>query len=537
MTGFTSVVAGGTTITARGAVRDAAERVLGRLWIDRVPARLAAEDADLWPASAGRDDGPLCRPARPGPSRALLERLAGLRAETAAAGLTEVAFAGPRTAAAAVGLAVRGFSDGTGAPPASLEGGDPGPVARLAADPARLARTAVVLGGNDPVLGEVRDRLTDRLTAAGLAPGEAAARFVVVAPPGSDAAEDAAERGHRFVPAPAPTAFGALSPYALVPAALAGADVAALLDEAAAVLPALARPENNPGLVLGAILGGAARAGRETVVLDGFRAAPPALADWIGVLLQESTGGRLRPLVQYGGVPVLPGDDVFLLTLDGRPHQDDATVSGPLAAQLVVWEHAAAVAAYLLGGDPLAPARAGPEAAGAERAAPLFTEGAGATMVEIRTADPGLTGASDLSDLFALLAGRASADGPLSVAAFLDADPVRGEGAQVRRLAAVLAARAARPVTVAWGCRCPAIGNDLREKGVYLVLSGDVWSGGARRTGGGGDRGGPVGARRFARAAGAARAAHAAGRPVAWLHLRDRRAGLARLLDSARSGE
>ena len=61
---------------------------------------------------------------------------------------------------------------------------------------------------------------------------------------------------------------------------------------------------------------------------------------------------------------------------------------------------------------------------------------------------------------------------------------------------ALLASRCARPVIVSWGRRYPAFGNDLRD----------------------------------------ARAARADGRPVVRLHLQDRWAGLARLLDSARGG-
>ncbi|MQY08537.1 glucose-6-phosphate isomerase [Actinomadura macrotermitis] len=528
MTGFTSVVSGDTAITARGPVREAAERVLGRLWIDQVPVRLASEDPGLWPT--GRDGAAVCWPGQPGSSRALLPRLRELRDAARDAGLTDVVLAGRGAAAHAAGLIVRCFADGTGAPPLVLDGADPAPVARLVADRARLHRAVVVLAGDDAGHDAVRQALSEAFAEIGLSPAEIAARFVVVAAPGSAAAKLAAKAGHPLVEAPAPTAFGALSPYALVPAALAGADVGALLDQAATVLPALTRPENNPGLVLGAILGGAVRAGRGTVVIGGYPATLPGLADWVAALLPAATGGRLLPLVQHGGVPVLPGEEVFLVTLDGRPHQDDATVSGPLAAQLVVWEYGAAVAAYLLGVDPLAPPRPDP-VADPRRDEPLFVDGEAAGAVAAYTADPGLARARDLGELLDELVARAAAEGHLHIAAFLDPDPVAGQGPQVRRLAAVLAARAARPVTVGWGCRYPAIGNDHREKGVYLVLSGDVPHSATPP-----DRRHLLGPLQAARAAGAAGAAAAAGRPVVRLRLHDRREGLAGLLETARSG-
>ncbi|MEU6754135.1 glucose-6-phosphate isomerase, partial [Spirillospora sp. NPDC046719] len=93
---FTAVVSGETAITARGPVREAAERVLGRLWIDQVPVRLASEDPALWPsaATAAVDGRPLCWPGQPGPGRAALDRAAELVADARAAGLTEVALLG-----------------------------------------------------------------------------------------------------------------------------------------------------------------------------------------------------------------------------------------------------------------------------------------------------------------------------------------------------------------------------------------------------------------------------------------------------------
>ncbi|WP_051712373.1 hypothetical protein [Spirillospora albida] len=557
MTGYTSVAAGATAITARGPLRDAAERVLGRLWIDEVPVRLASEDTALWlsAATAEVEDRALCWPAQPGPGRAVLERAAELRARALEAGLTEVVLLGggvPALAAQAIVRNAEALTGGeakpgeTGAPadeddPAGrdpeplrltvLDGPEPGPVLRLADDPERLGRTLIVVTGDDPGTEALQQVFLRLLAEAGLSAAEVAERFVTVAEPGSAAARRAAEAGHALVEAPAPTVFGALSPYALVPAVLAGADGAALLDEATTALPALTRPENNPGLVLGAILGGAARAGRGTVVLGGYAAARPGLAAWIAALLGGATGGRLTPIVQDGGYTVLPGPDLFLVTLDGRPHQDDATVSGPPAAQFVVWEYAAAVAAYLLDADPLASAAPAPLALDDGAGDPLFTDGEPGRAIEAYGTDPAFTAASGLEPLLDALAGRVGPDEHLAVLVYLDPDREHGDGARVRRLAAVLAARCARPVTVGWGHRDPAIGHDLRERGVYLVVTGNVV------------RDVPVPGRhhrlgmlQLARALGDARAARALGRPVARLHLQDRRAGLERLLDAARGG-
>ncbi|WP_131732434.1 glucose-6-phosphate isomerase [Actinomadura formosensis] len=524
---FTAVVSGETAVTARGPLRQAAERVLGRLWIDQVPVRLASEDSSLWPsaATAGVAGRPLCWPGQPGPGRAVLDRAEELRARARADGLTEVALLGGGAPARAAAL----IAAAGGTPLTVLDGFEPGPLLRVRDDRDALTRTVAVVTGDDPGGETLRQVLAAMLRDAGLSPAEIARRFVTVAEPRAAAAKHAAEAGHPLVEAPAATAFGALSPYALVPAALAGADVRALLSGAAAVLPSLTRPENNPGLVLGAILGGAARAGRRTVILGGYAAALPGIGHWAAALLEETARGALIPVVQEGGFPLAPADDLFLVTFGGRPHQDDATVAGPLAAQLVVWEYAAAVAAYLLETDPLEPAaRPAPMTLDDGTGEPLFTDGDHGRAVEAHTTMPSLLGASGLPALLDLLTAGIGPGEHLEIVAYLDPDETRGQGAQVRRLAALLAARCGRPVRIGWGARPPAARNARSGAGVYLLVTGTVV------------RDAPVPGRhhrlgmlQLARALGDARDARAAGRPVVRLHLQDRRAGLARLLDAA----
>ncbi|MBE1536108.1 glucose-6-phosphate isomerase [Actinomadura algeriensis] len=547
-----SVVAGDTVVTARRPLKDAAERVLGRLWIDQVPVRLASEDPMLWPsaATAQVEGRRLCWPGQPGPGRAVLERVAGLRGSLSTesfedgAGPARVVLIGQGAAVRAAEAIVRAAGRDAGDAPAVLpltvlDGPEPGPLARLAADPAGLAATVVVVAGDDPGTDTLRRVLLDMIRSAGVPPDDLARRFVTVAAADSAAAKTAMEAGHALVEAPAQTAFGALSPYALVPAVLAGADADALLDEATAVLPALTRPEDNPGLVLGAILGGAVRAGRGTLVLGGYPAALPGLAGWAARLLDEATGGGLTTVVQGGGLPLAPDPDLFLVTLDGRPHQDDATVTGPLAAQLVVWEYAAAVAAYLLGHDPLAPPpRQAPLTLDDGTGDPVFADGDPGRAVEVHTTVPGLAEAPDLGRLLDGLAGLVGPHGHLAIVAYLDPDETRGQGTQVRRLAALLAARCDRPVTVAWGGRGPVrgraaaaagTGNDQLDRGVYLLVTGNVV-----RDVPVPDRHHRLGMLQLARALGDARAVRADGRPVVRLHLQNRWAGLARLLDAAR---
>ncbi|RAY13902.1 glucose-6-phosphate isomerase [Actinomadura craniellae] len=526
MNAFTRVSAAEVSITARHPVREAAERVLGRLWIDQVPVRLASEDPSLW---EGIPEG-ACWPGQPGPARALLPRISELTTRIRARGLTEVVLLGSAVPALAADVVARSER----APLAVLDAPDPDPLFRLGIDHERLLRTVIVLTADDPGTDALRRVFVRMFQGLGLPPEEIAERFVVVAEPDGPLAALAAEAGHPLLTGPAGRVFGALSPQALVPAALAGVDVAKLLDQAAAVLPSLTRPENNPGLVLGALLGGCARAGRDTVVVGSYRSPYEGLGDWIGALLTGATGGALLPLVQSGGVPVPAGDDLFLVALDGRPRQDDATVTGPLGAQLVVWEYSAAVAGYLLGADPLnAPVTAdGADALLTDAAEPppaVRVLGPVGDAVQVRSRDPAFAATEDLPALFDALVAAVPPGGHLAIGAYLDPDTASGQGRSIHRLAAGLATRCGRPVPVTWHSCYPAFPDDRCDKGVYLMLTGEVMQDVPVP-----DRPHRLSGLRFAQATGAARVLGERGRPVVHLHMRDRRAGLARLLEAAR---
>lgn len=356
---FNTITVAEARITALRPIRTAAEQVLGRLWKDELPRRLTGGDHALWGLP---EDAPDCLPASPGPARDLLPDITALAGRLSAAGVTEVLLIGSGATPRAAEVITRSG----GGTLTVFDGLDPGPLVRLANDRARLRRSAVVLTSGDPVSDVLMRTVLAAYEQAGLTAEETAERCVVVAEPGSAPAVRAGQAGHTLIPTGPHPVFGALSTPALVPAALAGADVEAVLQQAMTFHEALGSPGRNPGLVLGAIVGGCARAGRRTVVLGQYTCPVFGLGAWIGRLLSGATEGRILPVVQYGGLPVLPADDIFLVSLEGgRPAQDDVTVSGPLGVQLAMWEYAAAVAAYLLGTDPFA--RAGGQVAAAVR--------------------------------------------------------------------------------------------------------------------------------------------------------------------------
>ena len=195
-----------------------------------------------------------------------------------------------------------------------------------------------------------------------------ARNFVAITDPGTSLADLGSSEGFGGVFLNRPDIGGrysALSLFGLVPAALCGVDLDALLDPASAMAaacgPSIA-PAENPGLVLGWAMGALARGGRDKLTF----VTSPGLApfgDWVEQLIAESTGKHGKGIVPVVGEPALEryGDDrVFVhLRLDGDdlPEAPDGApvirldVKGPedLGAQMFLWEFATAVAGAALG--------------------------------------------------------------------------------------------------------------------------------------------------------------------------------------------
>jgi glucose-6-phosphate isomerase len=132
--------------------------------------------------------------------------------------------------------------------------------------------------------------------------------FVAITDPGSPLADLAREHGFRRIFAGDPNIGGrysALSPFGVVPAALMGVDIRALLtgadeawstavretlrDPTSGTSPTSADPTQTAGVWLGAVLSALARAGRDklTFVISN---SLPGLGLWLEQLVAESTG-------------------------------------------------------------------------------------------------------------------------------------------------------------------------------------------------------------------------------------------------------
>src|SRR5690606_17332858 len=230
-----------------------------------------------------------------------------------------------------------------------------------------LDRTVLVVSsksGSTVETDSVRRAFEAAWTDLGIDP---AGRIVVVTDPGSPLDESARAAGYRVFNADPDVGgrYSALTAFGLVPAGLAGADIAELLDEAEATLleVAIDDPE-NPALVLAAaIAGGEPRRDKLGLITDGTHIV--GLPDWIEQLIAESTGKDGTGILPVVLLPVSPeveqppADLQLVRFVDeaGDPgmfeqHEGEVLISGTLGAQFIVWEYATAVAGRMLGINP-----------------------------------------------------------------------------------------------------------------------------------------------------------------------------------------
>ena len=554
----------GFDVLTRGEVLDTALQARDYLVSCGVPAALAAKDPRLWGRRAV-DHSRLGWLDLPHASRGLLNQIEGLISEVRYTGLDHIALIGlgAESLAAEAIMTAQAASAGPGGAAASgtrgggrltvLDGGD---TAALGYALERLDRTMVVLSSKSGVSleGDAYRRIfSEAFRRHGLSEEEAARRFLVITDHGSPLHDFARQCGFRIglTDPHLPGHFSALSAYGLVPAVLAGADAHRLLEEAAVLLPSLGRDDDNPGLLLGAILGGCAQQGvegrpRDKLVLSegGGTTALPA---WIGHLLSVGAGKRGRGVLTFdpAGSPG-PVADAHEIAINpaSPPGGADTSLFAPLGAQFLLWEYAAAVAGWLLGVNPFEPGgmvvqEAEDDATTMLRAvgeAPLTADRPPVSVdgdIEIYAdlAWPGRGPArpvgGDLSSVLDALLASVPPDGYLSVVSYLPGGFSGGS------LAPALARRCGRPVSFGQG---PAylhatgsVHKDGPGTGAFLIISGAPPAGDAPADLPVPGRPYTLGKMRLARAMAEVRSLRQRGLPVVRLHLRDPVAGVERL--------
>jgi len=178
------------------------------------------------------------------------------------------------------------------------------------------------------------------LTAKAVGADKAGTHFIAVTDPGSKMQKVAEGDRFRHIFFGRPSIGGrysALSHFGMVPAAVIGLDTKKFLDRAQEMVRACgasASVEENPGAVLGIILGTAARSGRDKVTII----TSPDISDlgaWLEQLLAESTGKVGKGIIpvdreQLAAPEVYGNDRVFAYIHNGSAN--DAATEAKLAA-------------------------------------------------------------------------------------------------------------------------------------------------------------------------------------------------------------
>jgi transaldolase/glucose-6-phosphate isomerase len=209
----------------------------------------------------------------------------------------------------------------------------------------------------------------------------AAEHFIAITDPGSSLEKEAGDDGFLKVFHGKPGIggrFSVLSNFGLVPAAVMGIDVVRFIDATMKMVDSCKEQDivqENPGVILGCILGASANAGRDKLTII----ASPGLASigaWLEQLVAESTGKQGKSVIPIDGEsvgkPDVYGDDrVFVyLRLDESPGLErdravdllekaghpviriNVTDAYNLGQEFFRWEIATAVAGSVMGVNP-----------------------------------------------------------------------------------------------------------------------------------------------------------------------------------------
>jgi glucose-6-phosphate isomerase len=522
---------------ATGAAQQALEQHLPALVEERIATRIFAKDHTLWGPDAESESAiRLGWVEAASVSQSMVKEILELRDALRAEGVTRIVLCGMGGSS----LAPEVIAGTAGVELTVLDSTDPDQVRAALVD--RLEDTAIVVSsksGSTVETDSQRRVFEKAFNDAGI---DANSRIIIVTDPGSPLDKASREAGYRAVFNADPNVggrFSALTAFGLVPSGLAGVNIQAFLDEAEEAAEVLNEdaPENI-GLALGTALGGTSPL-RNKIVIAEDGSGIVGFADWAEQLIAESTGKLgtgVLPVVAGPNSPEVSSGapDVLVVRLvapdaDVELGENQVAIAGGLAAQMMVWEFATAVAGRLLGINPFDQpdveaakvAARGLLDAQPEPTPAAFVDGA----IEVRGGE-WLGNAATAEEAVRALLGTLEPDSYLSVQAYFD----RLAFAQLEGVRDELAAATGRPVTFGWGPRFLHSTGQFHKGGPAIGVFLQVTAAPAEDL--------AIPERPFtfgeliaAQAAGDAQVLSEHGRPVLRLHLTDRAAGVAQLQD------
>jgi transaldolase / glucose-6-phosphate isomerase len=268
--------------------------------------RMWAGDASLW---TGEDEGKwLGWMSITEAQIASRQQFADLAADIQAAGFTDAVLLGMGGSSLCVEVLEKTFGSAAGYPVMHvLDSTDPAQVKAID-NAVNLAKTIFIVSSKSGSTLEpniFKQYFFERV-AQTVGAGKAGSHFIAVTDPGSKMEQVARSDSFRHIFHGLPSIggrFSALSNFGMVPAAVMGLDTTTLLDKTEDMVyssSSCVTTDQNPGVVLGTILGTLANRGKDKVTIV-TSPALHVLGAWLEQLLAESTGKTGKGLIPVDG--------------------------------------------------------------------------------------------------------------------------------------------------------------------------------------------------------------------------------------------
>ena len=365
----------------------------------------------------------------------------------------------------------------------------------------------------------------NELQKAGLDPKN---HIVIITDPGSPLDVSAKKDGYQVVNADPKVGgrFSALSAFGLVPAVLLGIDVMQILTEAEAAAK-IFNVENSVAIKVATLL---MEQSNQVIAFSDFGSNVPGLSDWIEQLIAESTGkdgvGRLPVVIENSGSEISGNYPLIAFSKD----EGDLSVIGTLAEHFIFWEWVTALLGRALKVDPFNQ----PNVTEAkERTSALLDKWNGeiqspqAIFEDETLAIFSNDSANSLDE--ALVKFLAPASGYISIMAYLN----REQDHAIANIRGLIADKSKRPVTFGWGPRFLHSTGQFHKggqpNGAFIQITAESFI----------DIEVPGKSYSFqtlfmAQALGDGEALSSRNLPLIRIHLKDRAAGIAKLLEAVK---